>query len=158
MAPRMHGRGMMGDAMRPLPDLNNLFQDRGVDQLLALQQQINAQLLQARGGLGADFDIGRSSLFSGDFGGGYRGSFGGAGGTGSERREQPESRGMAGGDDRSRYANFMGGALSPLKRGRSPGPRGMQTLSPSPKRNYLDQRSVVVAVAVVIVVGNELIL
>merc|ERR1711974_490189 len=44
-----------------------------------------------------------------------------------------------GNDDRSRYGNFMGGNLSPLKRGRSP-MRSMHRLSPSPKRPFLDQR------------------
>jgi len=128
------GRGM-GDSMRPLPDM---FPDQGVDQLLNLQQQINSRLAQLAPNLASHFD----PLFKPDR---FRPSrpeedFAGSRPYGAGR--SPERRGndmRLLNDDRSRYGNFMGGNLSPLKRGRSP-MRSMHRLSPSPKRPFLDQR------------------
>merc|ERR1711942_1473 len=133
MMPRL---GMNRDGASSMRPNGDIFGDGMMDPLLALQQQINSQYLSSRSGFGAlparpPFNL--DTLFPRDL---VSYPYPGAASRSPVRREG-EVRFAA--DERSRYANFVGGGTSPLKRGRSP-VRGLQRLSPSPKRNFIDNR------------------
>jgi len=136
MMPRV-GMNRGRDVSPPMRPHGDVFGDRMMDPLFALQQQINTQYLSPRSGYGElsarspfNFDaLFPRELVSYPYP---------TGASRSPTRLDPGVR--FNGEDRSRYAGFVNGSgTSPLKRGRSP-MRGVQRLSPSPKRNLLDNR------------------